>query len=46
MEDLFKRNDKDFTRFHAFQLRKSILNKKPELKDALLTEGQRKRLKK
>lgn len=34
------------TRFHAFQLRKSLLNKIPTFKDALLTQGQRKPLKK
>lgn len=34
-----------FTRFHAFQLRKSILKKLPSFKDALATNGQRKVLK-
>lgn len=45
LTSLFKNNDKECTRHHVFQLRKSILNKLPEFKDALLTEGQRKELK-
>lgn len=40
-----KNKERRFTRFHAFQLRKSILNKLPDFKDALLTNGQRKILK-
>ena len=42
---LFKTNDKTCTRHHVFQLRKSMMNKMPQLTDALLTEGQRKELK-
>lgn len=42
---VFKGNDKECTRHHVFQLRKSILKKVPEFKDVLLTEGQRKELK-
>lgn len=45
LTDLFERNNKSCTRFHVFQLRKSMMNKMPQLKDALLTEGQRKELK-
>lgn len=42
---LFRRNDKECTRHHVFQLRKSMLKKVPEFAPALLTEGQRKELK-
>ena len=35
---------KEFTRQHVFQLRKSMLEKMPTLKDALLTAGQHKEL--
>jgi len=42
---LFAANDKVCTRHHVFQLRKSMLRKMPRLRDALLTEGQRKELK-
>lgn len=33
------------TRFHAFQIRKAIVKKLPQFKDALITHGQRKPLK-
>jgi len=42
---LFKVNNKECSRHHVFQLRKSMMNKMPQLKDALLTEGQRRELK-
>lgn len=45
LTSLFKVNNKECTRHHVFQLRKSMMNKMPQLKDALLTEGQRKVLK-
>lgn len=44
LTQLFKNNNKQCTRHHVFQLRKSILKKLPQFKDALLTEGQRKAL--
>lgn len=42
---LFKANDKECTRHHVFQVRKSMLKKMPQLKPVLLTEGQRRELK-
>ena len=45
MEQLANRN-KCFTRFRAFQTRKAIIKKHPELAIACLTNGQRKELKK
>ena len=45
IEALAKKNQ-TCTRFHAFQLRKSLLAKIPSFADALITEGQRKPLKK
>lgn len=42
---LFNANDKECTRHHVFQVRKSMLKKMPQLKPVLLTEGQRKELK-
>lgn len=45
LTQVFKTNNKDCTRHHVFQLRKSILKKLPDFKDALTTEGQRKVLK-
>lgn len=45
LTNLFKANNKECTRHHVFQLRKAMLNKLPEFKDVLLTEGQRKELK-
>lgn len=45
LEALFKANNKEQTRFHVFQLRRSILKKLPKFAQALLTNGQRKTLK-
>ena len=45
MEKIAKKNEA-FSRFRAFQTRKSILKKFPRFSQALLTIGQRKQLKK
>lgn len=45
LTNLFKSNDKEQTRHHVFQLRKSILKKLPHFGAVLLTHGQRRELK-